>query len=59
MMAVASGVVDVGVQVMRSWDCIACTDVGTCLALEDNSSSRLDGVESRRPEDGGLRRVLC
>ena len=58
-MVVASGVVEMGIQVMRSWDCIVYTDVGTCLALEDNSSSRLDGVESRRPEDGGLRRVLC
>jgi hypothetical protein len=45
-MVVASGVVETGVQVMRSWDCIEYTDVGTCLVLEDNSSSRLDGVET-------------
>jgi hypothetical protein len=46
MMVVASGVVEMGVQVIRSWDCIVYTDVGTCLALQDNSSSRLDGVET-------------
>jgi hypothetical protein len=41
-MAVASGIVDVGVQVMRSWDCIVCTDVGTCLFLgRDNSTQQV------------------
>jgi hypothetical protein len=45
-MVVASGVVEMRVQVMRSWDCIGYTDFGTCLVLEDNSSGRLDGVET-------------
>lgn len=52
-MAVASGVVDVGVQVMRSWDCIACADVGTCLFLgRDNSTQQVGWSRGLKNDPG-------
>jgi hypothetical protein len=45
-MVVASGVVKVGVQVMRSWGCIVYADLDACRVLEDISTCRPDGVEA-------------
>jgi hypothetical protein len=45
-MVVASGVVKVGVQVMRSWDCRVYADLDACLVLGDGSTCRLDRVEA-------------